>query len=77
MDALLAAPDIRTAQGRRDHLMLLFLYNTGARADEAAQLLIADLDLAQVPSRELSSVKIRGKGNKSVVVPFGPKQSTN
>jgi site-specific recombinase XerD len=72
MDALLAAPDLRTSQGRRDHLMLLFLYNTGARADEAAQLLIADLDLAQVPSRELSSVKIRGKGNKERRCPVWP-----
>ena len=72
MDALLAAPDLKTAQGRRDHLMLLFLYNTGARADEAAQLLIADLDLAHVPSRDFSSVKIRGKGNKERRCPVWP-----
>ena len=32
MDALLAAPDMRTRQGFRDHAMLLFLYNSGARA---------------------------------------------
>ena len=32
MDALLAAPDESTAQGRRDHAVLLFLYNTGARS---------------------------------------------
>src|SRR5262245_14650822 len=38
MDALLAAPDRNTALGRRDYGLLLFLYNTGARADEAAQL---------------------------------------
>src|SRR5262249_54442858 len=43
MDALLGAPDRRTAQGRRDYGLLLFLYNTGARADEAAQLRIRDL----------------------------------
>ena len=48
------------------------LYNTGARADEAAQLLIADLALAQVPSRDLSSVKIRGKGNKERRCPIWP-----
>src|ERR1700728_514541 len=36
IDALLAAPDRRTAQGDRDHALLLFLYNTGARASEAA-----------------------------------------
>jgi integrase/recombinase XerD len=29
MDALLNAPDQCTAQGRRDHALLIFLYNTG------------------------------------------------
>lgn len=64
-DALLAAPDLTTAQGRRDHALLLFLYNAGARADETAQLRIGDLTLPQVPDRDLASVLIRGKGNKS------------
>jgi site-specific recombinase XerD len=64
MDVLLAAPDRNTAQGRRDYALLLFLYNTGARADEAAQLRITDLDLAQSANQEYSSVRIRGKGNK-------------
>jgi integrase/recombinase XerD len=64
MDALLAAPDESTAQGRRDHSVLLFLYNTGARADEVAHVRIADLDPGQTPSRDPSSVLIRGKGNK-------------
>ncbi|MCI0462156.1 MAG: site-specific integrase [Gemmataceae bacterium] len=64
MDALLAAPDRSTAQGRRDHALLLFLYNTGARADEVAQGCIADLDLGQTPSRDPSSILIHGKGNK-------------
>ncbi len=43
MDALLNAPDQSTQQGCRDHTLLLFLYNTGARADEVAQIKIADL----------------------------------
>lgn len=38
IDALLACPDRSTSQGRRDHGLLLFLYNSGARTDEAAQL---------------------------------------
>jgi len=42
---------------------LLFLYNTGARADEAAQAKIIDLALAHSP-RDHSLVQIRGKGNK-------------
>ena len=37
VDALLATPDRHTPGGRRDHAMLLFLYNTGSRASEAAQ----------------------------------------
>jgi site-specific recombinase XerD len=65
MDALLATPDMTTAQGRRDHALLLFLYNAGARADEAAQVRISDLALPQVPDRDLASVLIRGKGNKT------------
>lgn len=64
MDALLAAPDPATPQGYRDHALLLFLYNTGSRADEAAQLTIADLAFANAPQRDHSSILIRGKGNK-------------
>ena len=64
MDALLKASEGDTPQERRDHALLLFLYNTGARADEAAQLTIANLHLAYAPRREYSSVDIRGKGNK-------------
>lgn len=65
LDAILAAPNRRTAHGQRDHTVLLFLYNTGARATEAAQALIGDLDLPQVPGRDPSSVVIHGKGNKT------------
>jgi integrase/recombinase XerD len=65
MDALLAGPDLTTNQGRRDHALLLFLYNAGARADEAAHVRIGDLTLPQVPDRDLASVLIRGKGNKA------------
>jgi len=64
MDALLNAPDKQTDQGKRDHALLLFLYNTGARADEAAQLKIADIHIPNVPKRDLATVLIRGKGNK-------------
>jgi site-specific recombinase XerD len=43
MDALLDAPDGGAPQGHRDRVLLLFLYNSGARVEEAAQLTIADL----------------------------------
>lgn len=71
MDALLDAPDQSTNQGRRDHALLLFLYNTGARADEAAQTRIVDLTLAHAP-RDHSLVQIRGKGNKIRRCPLWP-----
>lgn len=67
MDALLAAPNRRTAQGRRDHRLLLFLYNSGARADEAAHLTIADLNLSSP-----ASVTIVGKGNRIRHCPLWP-----
>ncbi len=63
MDALLNAPDRSTQQGCRDHALLLFLYNTGARADEAAQMKIADLLFAHF-ARDHSLAQIHGKGNK-------------
>ena len=66
MDALLSSPNRQTAQGRRDYALLLFLYNSGSRADEAAQLLIANLDLGS------SSVKIHGKGGKQRLCPLWP-----
>jgi integrase len=52
IDALLAAPNLQTVQGRRHHLLLLFLYNTGARADEAAQVLIGDEGVSLVVGGE-------------------------
>jgi len=55
MDALLAAPNRRSFQGQRDYALLLFLYNSGARASEAAMLRIQDLNLAS------SFVRIVGK----------------
>jgi site-specific recombinase XerD len=48
------------------------LYNTGARADEAAQLSIGDLKLAHAPNRDHSYVKIHGKGNKQRLCPLWP-----
>lgn len=76
MDALLHAPDQRTAQGQRDYALLLFLYNSGARADEAAQLLIGDLDLAPC-DRDYSAVRLRGKGNKLRCCPLWPHTVTH
>lgn len=64
MEALLATPDRRTAQGQRDYALLLFLYNSGARASEAAALGIADIDW------HARSVRFLGKGNKQRTCPL-------
>jgi integrase/recombinase XerD len=67
MDALLRQPDRHTVLGLRDYCLLLFLYNSGARADEAARLTIDHLRLDDPPS-----VRIRGKGNKIRMCPLWP-----
>ena len=70
VDALLNQPDRRTAMGARDYTLLLFLYNSGARADEAAKLTIGNLQLGTSPS-----VRILGKGNKLRMCPLWPTTS--
>jgi site-specific recombinase XerD len=67
MDALLRQPDRHTVLGLRDYCLLLFLYNSGARADEAARLTIDHLRLD-----DPLSVRIRGKGNKIRMCPLWP-----
>lgn len=64
IEAVLQAADCATDQGRRDHALLLFMYNTGTRANEVACLRIDDIEIGQGPVRDRSSVLIRGKGNK-------------
>lgn len=66
IDALLACPDRRTPQGQREYALLLFLYNTGARASEATDLTIDDLHL------DSASVDILGKGRKRRQCPLWP-----
>ncbi len=69
MDALLAAPDRSTESGRRDHAVLLFLYNTGARASEVAAVTIGDLEERPDGS---GSVRLLGKGAKTRYCPLWP-----
>ena len=72
MDALLDQPDRRTSLGARDYALLLFLYNSGARADEAAKLSVGNLHLGASPS-----VRLQGKGNKCRTCPLWPKTGTS
>jgi integrase/recombinase XerD len=50
--------------------LLLFLYNTGARADEAAHVTVGDLNLGTSPF-----VRILGKGGKRRLCPLWPHTS--
>lgn len=64
MDALLAAPNRKSVFGNRDYLLLLFLYNTGARVEEAANLRIMDITFPDRRNKGIAIVTIVGKGNK-------------
>jgi len=65
-DALVDAPDQRTARGRRDRTLLLFLGRTGARVSEALGVNACDVQL----DRTRPQVLLRGKGRKERVVPI-------
>lgn len=70
IDALLDAPNPVTKLGSRDRTLLLFLYNSGARAEEAAHLCIEDLSLHTGADGALSSVRLHGKGGKIRICPL-------
>ena len=65
--ALLEQVDQDSRNGARDYALLLFLYNTGARAQEVVDLNIDDLRL-DAPFQ----VKLTGKGRKERVCPLWP-----
>jgi site-specific recombinase XerD len=67
IDALLAVPDRRRPQGQRDYALLLFLYNTGARATETAELTVGAVALDTAPS-----ARFLGKGRKTRTCPLWP-----
>ena len=65
--ALLAAPDRTTWSGRRDHALLLTLYNSGARVSEVIALRREQVRLNPAAS---AHVELHGKGRKERVVPL-------
>ena len=65
MQAILDAPGATTLAGQRDRLLLLLLYNTGARVSEIANLQVQDVRL-----ESSSCVHILGKGRKKRSVPL-------
>ena len=72
MEALIGAPDRKTLQGRTEYALLLFLYNTGARVSEAAQLKVSDLHVGRSDS-DHALVTLHGKGNKRRQCPLWPR----
>ncbi len=69
LDAMIAGPDRRTPAGRVEHACLLLLYNTGARASEAAGLQVEDLHLPE-RTGENARATLHGKGGKIRVTPL-------
>jgi integrase/recombinase XerD len=70
MDALLNGHDLSQWAGRRDHALLLTLYNTGARVSE-----MTGLQRSQVQFGTKSFVQFKGKGRKERAVPLWPSTS--
>jgi site-specific recombinase XerD len=67
VEAILAQPDRSTIEGQRDHALLSFLYNTGARIQEALDLCPEALRL-ETPA----CVRLYGKGRKERLCPLWP-----
>ena len=72
IEALIGAPDRKTLQGRTECALLLFLFNTGARVSEAAQLKVSDLHVARSDSGH-ALVTLHGKRNKRRQCPLWPR----
>lgn len=66
LEVLLSQPKTDTADGIRDLAILLYLYNTGARAQEAADARLSWFDFTQ------RMVEITGKGRKRRKTPLWP-----
>jgi site-specific recombinase XerD len=65
--AILRQPDRATVEGQRDHALLSFLYNTGARIQEALNVCPSALRL-DPPTQ----VRLVGKGRKERICPLWP-----
>jgi len=67
VSAILAQPDRTTTLGARDHALLMFLYNTGARVSEALGVRRRDIQLSRP-----HQVRLHGKGGKDRICPLWP-----
>jgi len=71
VNAILAQPDQSSVEGQRDHALLCFLFNTGARIQEA-------LDVCPNAVRFDSPTQVRlfGKGRKERICPIWPETAS-
>ncbi len=60
-------PELDTPLGKRDRAILELLYGTGMRVSELVKLNLNDIDFNH------QSVRVKGKGRKERIVPFGKK----
>ena len=67
VETILTIPDPGTDRGSRDLAILELLYGSGLRVGELVSLDLADVSLSE------RLVKVRGKGKKERLVPFGNK----
>ncbi len=65
VEALLVAPDVGTPLGLRDRAMLELIYASGLRVSELVGIKVIELSLND------GVLRVRGKGNKERLVPFG------
>ena len=71
VNAMFDVPDRGTVRGRTEHALLRFLYNTGARVSEAAQLKAGDLQIGRGDGRHALAT-LHGKGGKTRQCPLLP-----
>ncbi|MEO8593960.1 MAG: tyrosine-type recombinase/integrase [Candidatus Solibacter sp.] len=69
--AVIGAVDTSSPGGRRDHALLLLLYNTGARISEALAVRSSDLRLDRP-----RQVRFLGKGRKERLCPLWPETAS-
>ena len=73
LKAVLAQPDIKTMKGIRNRMIIILLYDTGARVQELVDMKLSDLHL----NTKNPFIIVTGKGSKSRSIPLMNKTVTH